>query len=327
MSLIRIHIFFLLSWFTPLLVYSQNEFPRDTGFNIRSNYIKTKKKIPEVTPVSNVKSPKFLSLWNQTYRTRRNRNLRIDIFIPNRKENETYACVLLIHGGGWRSGSKENMVPLAQQLALKGYVTASVEQRLSMEAPYPAAPHDLKEAIKFLKHNAAIYRIDTTKMAVLGASSGATMASLMALTGNNAKFDDPHSIYPNVSAKVQALINIDGIIDFRAPAETGNNEKEARNRPATLFLGESYFKNPKLWVEASPITYADASSPPCLYINSTYPRFAYGREQLFSILQQHNIYHEQHTISENIVPHGFWLLHPWCEETQKYIENFLHLIF
>lgn len=311
----------------PLLSNAQNEFPRDTSFNIQSNYLKAKKKFPEVTPVAPIESNQFLSLWNQTYRTRSNRNLCMDIFIPNRAENETYACVIFVHGGGWRSGTKENFVPLAQQLALKGYVTATVEQRLSLEAPYPAAPHDVKEAIRFLKHNANIYRIDTTKIAIVGASSGASIAGLMAATGNTDTFDDPKTAFPNASAEVQAFINIDGVIDFRTPEEMGRTEEEAKTRPGSIFLGATFNENPERWTAASAITYANAHTPPTLYINSTYPRFAYGREALFKILSQYSIYHKQHTIAGKTVPHGFWLLHPWADETQQQMEEFLQHIW
>lgn len=304
---------------------AQNEFPKDTSYTISSNYEKQVKHHPQVSPIEPIRSHAFLSLWNQVYRLRPNRKLRLDVFIPNRDAKQKHACVLLIHGGGWRSGNKANLVPFAQRLAEQGYVCASVEQRLSMEASYPAAAHDLNEAIRFLKHQAQLYHIDTTQMAVLGASSGATMASLMALTGSTDKFKDPTTIYPQHTAKVHALINIDGVFTFVTPEETGRNEAEAKGRPGTLFLGETYHANPPLWEEASALNYAGKSSPPCLVINSSQPRFAFGREQLFEILDKHAIYHEQHTLEAS--PHAFWLLHPWFEETVELSLNFLNKLF
>lgn len=307
--------------------FAQNQFPRDTSFNIESNYIKTKKYFPNTSPVSPTESSEILSLYNQIYRTRSNRTLSMDIFMPNAEEDKKYPCVIFVHGGGWRSGSKENFVPLAQELAKLGYVTASVEQRLSLEATYPAAVHDVKEAIRFLRHNANTFRIDSTKLAIAGASSGASIAGLMATTGHIATFNDPQSCYPHTSATVQAFINIDGVIDFRTPEEMGRTDEEAKTRPGTIFLGASYNENPDLWTEASAITYANEQTPPTLYINSSHPRFAYGRDELFKILKKNNIYHHQHSIEGENIPHGFWLVHPWADETQQEIFNFLRTIF
>ncbi len=249
----------------------------------------------------------------------------MDVFIPNRSENTKYPCVIMVHGGGWRSGNKANLVPLAQKIASHGYVCITVEQRLSIESLYPAAPHDLKEAIRFTKHNSSTYSIDTTKIAILGASSGATMASLMATTGHINKFDDPNTTYPEHSAEVQALINIDGVVDFTTPEESAKDNNAKKPSAGAMFFGATYKERPDLWKEASAINYVDQNSPPTLYINSSKPRFHAGRDKFFEILNMHGIYHEQHSLEGS--PHAFWLLHPWFEQTQEHILNFLKVIF
>ncbi|WP_163708101.1 alpha/beta hydrolase [Mangrovibacterium lignilyticum] len=315
----------LITLLIPLAGYSQNEFARDTSFSIQSTWQKFKKHYPNITPISEIQSNQFLSLRDQVYRVRENRILRMDIFIPNKKPDKKRPLIMMIHGGGWRSGDKSHLVPLAQKLAIDGYVTASVEQRLSAEALYPAAPYDLKEAIRFLKHNADIYGIDTTRIAVLGASSGATMASLMTTTGTINKFDDPQSVYSNNTAKVQALINVDGVVDFTDPNESAKDTNPEKPSAGAMFFGGTYNEVPEKWVEASPIQYAGKDTPPTLYVNSSLPRFHAGRDDFFKVLDQYNTYHEQHTIEGS--PHAFWLFHPWFDETHVYILNFLDHIF
>ncbi|RKD91093.1 alpha/beta hydrolase [Mangrovibacterium diazotrophicum] len=309
----------------PLAGFSQNEFPRDTSYAVWSDWQKIKKDYPEVIPVAEFKSDQFLTLPNQVYRVRDNRILRMDVFIPNCDPGKKRPLVMMIHGGGWRSGDKSHLVPLAQKLAMEGYVTASVEQRLSMEALYPAAPQDLKEAIRYLKHNCDVYGIDTTRIAVLGASSGATMASLMATTGTIDKFDDPESVYPHHTAEVQALINVDGVVDFTDPNESAKDTNPDKPSAGALFFGCTYKECPEKWVEASPIQYAGKDTPPTLYVNSAQPRFHAGRDELFKVLDQYGIYHEQHTIDNS--PHTFWLFHPWFEDTHSFILNFLNHVF
>ena len=70
---------------------------------------------------------------------------------PKNNHKKTFPVVLLIHGGAWNSGSKENERSMAQQLALNGFVSISISYRLSTEAPYPAAVSDIKSAIKWAR--------------------------------------------------------------------------------------------------------------------------------------------------------------------------------
>ncbi|MCW3787438.1 alpha/beta hydrolase [Plebeiibacterium sediminum] len=305
--------------------FGQNNFPRDTSFNVNSAYRKIHKKFPHAEPVKQFVSDQFLSLPNQVYRVREDRTLRMDVFVPNKGAKQKRPVIMMIHGGGWRSGDKSHLVPLAQKLAMDGYVTASVEQRLSAEALYPAAVYDLKEAIRFLKHNSELYGIDTTKIAVLGTSSGATMASLMATTGGMAKFDDPESVYPENSSKVQALINMDGVIDFTDPNESGKDSNPDKPSAAAMFFGATYKEKPELWIEASAINYINEYNLPTLYINSALPRFHAGRDTLFDVLKKKNIYYEVHTIENT--PHPYWLFHPWFDEAYGYVRDFMDKVF
>ncbi|MFV0379181.1 MAG: alpha/beta hydrolase fold domain-containing protein [Mangrovibacterium sp.] len=304
---------------------SQHEFPRDTSFTVWSSWQKIKKDFPQATPVKPISNELFLSLPDQVYRVRNKRILRMDVFIPTTDPGIKRPLVMMIHGGGWRSGNKSHLVPLAQQLAVDGYVTATVEYRLSAEALYPAGMHDVKEALRFLKHNAPIYGIDTSRVAVLGCSSGAQQASLLATSGQLTKFDDPESVYPHHSAEVQALINIDGIVDFTDPNESAKDENPLKPSAGTMWFGATYKQAPEKWIEASPIRYAGKNTPPTLYINSVLPRFHAGRDELFAILDQYGIYHDQHTIENT--PHPFWLFHPWFDEAHEHILKFLTHIF
>ena len=62
--------------------------------------------------------------------------------------------ILLVHGGGWKSGDKSLQIPMAKALAARGYVTAVLEYRLSPEAKFPAALEDIQDALLWMKENA-----------------------------------------------------------------------------------------------------------------------------------------------------------------------------
>ena len=70
----------------------------------------------------------------------------------------------------------------AQEMASKGFSCFTIEYRLSQEAKYPAGIFDAKKAIQFIKINAKKFQTDTTKIAILGCSSGGQMAALIGST-------------------------------------------------------------------------------------------------------------------------------------------------
>src|SRR5947209_6242015 len=81
------------------------------------------------------------------------RKLLIDVFYPAAKAKEKRPAIMIIFGGGWRSGNRTQHYPLAQRLADKGYVCFTPDYRLSTEALFPAAVYDLKSALRWIHAN------------------------------------------------------------------------------------------------------------------------------------------------------------------------------
>ena len=294
------------------------DFPKDTSYNLQSAYRQIKKDYPQVTPVK-ASLPKGVRFQTSVVYARvGNRELHVDVFYPARKRKKGCPGVLLIHGGGWRSGSREMEVPMAQQLAGKGFVAVAVEYRLSPEAPYPASVYDLKAALRWMRANASACGLDTSRIAAYGCSSGAELASFLGTTNGMAQFEGAEGNAQH-SSRVQAVLNIDGIVSFVHP------EASAEGEMAGQWLGGLRDVNWKNWKEASPLEYANAQTPPFLFVNCTIPRFHAGRDDLFKILDKAGIYHETHTIPNST--HSFWTVHPWFEETLKYSTAFLRKVF
>jgi acetyl esterase/lipase len=114
------------------------------------------------------------------------RTLRLDIY---RAEGATRAqpCVLWIYGGGWLFGTR-SPCPIAR-LALRGYTVVAVEYRLSDEAMFPAALHDVKAGVRWVRANAAQWGIDPARIGVFGVSAGGHLASLLAATSGQPWYD------------------------------------------------------------------------------------------------------------------------------------------
>lgn len=301
--------------------------PRDTTFTPHMAWIKIKKDFPQAKIVKPEVPSNVKAIYNEVYLTIPDtpygkRELALDVFQP--KEKGTYPALLLIFGGGWRSGNRTMQIPMALQIAAKGYVTAVIEYRLSPEALYPAAVSDIKNAIRFLRSNAAKYNIDPDRMAITGSSAGGQLAALIGLSGDNSKFDLENN-FPDVSARVQAIIDMDGVLDFTDPNESAKDTNPAKPSAGTYWFGATYQQAPEKWIEASPKQYTSKNSPPMLFINSALPRFHAGRDEVIADLNKYGIYSEVHTIENT--PHPFWLFHPWFEPTVEYMVGFLDKVF
>jgi pectinesterase len=298
--------------------------PKDTSFSFGSETIKIQKNYPQAVPVYFYKSENVVLHENIVYSTIGKRNLHLDVFLPIYKEDRNGIAVIIIHGGGWRTGDKKMEWPTANYLASKGFVTATVEYRLSPEAKYPAGIHDLKNSIKWLKANAEEFDVDTNKIVVYGCSAGGQLAAFLGTTGGLKKFEDSN-FYAKSTSIVNAVVNIDGIVDFTHPAESNKDSDPLKLSAGKAWFGVSFEDDPTKWIEASPINYVCAKTPPFIFINSSQERFHAGRDYMIEKMNHYDIFSEVHTIKNT--PHTFWLFKPWFDELMIYAVNFIEKIF
>lgn len=285
-------------------------------YTIATTVKKYKKEYPFIEQIQSFASENVITEENIIYKKTATSKLKLDIYRPKISSEEKCPTVLLIHGGGWISGNKENLRILAQHLAENGFVAITAAYRLSREAFYPAGVIDIKDALRWMRSNAENYNIDSKKIAILGTSAGAQLATLVGVTPNSEIYNE---LDEAISSEIQAIVNIDGIVSFIHP------EASAEGKAAGLWLDGSRDENPKNWKEASPLEYVDKNTPPILFINSSRPRFHAGRDDMIKILNKNNIYSEVHTLKDS--PHSFWLLQPWFQPTLAYTVSFLNKIF
>jgi len=287
----------------------------DTSYTVKSTYVKLIKKYPFIKIAEANNGVNVKQIENVIYYKDKNRALHLDAFFNTNKKNNP--GVIMIHGGGWRSGNKNQMRVLAQEITTKGYSCFAIEYRLSLEAKYPQAIYDVKNAIKFIKDNAKRFHVDPDKIAVLGCSSGGQMAALIGTTNEDLAFEDA-KYKSKSSSKVQAIIDIDGILAFKHP-------ESEEGEMAAFWLNGTYEENPENWKQASALSHVDKNTPPTLFINSSFDRFHAGRDDMIAILNQNKIYNEVKTIKNS--PHSFWFFQPWFAETVEYTTQFLYRIF
>lgn len=299
--------------------------PRDTTYNVLRVYRQIKSDFPNAIPAKDSLPENVVEERNHVYATlpetsSGKRELHLDVFRPVKKG--VYPALILIHGGGWRAGDKSMQIPLAEMIAAKGFVTVTVEYQLSLEAKYPAAVHNIKAAIRWMRANAEKFGIDATRIAISGCSAGGQLAALVGMTNEIEKFEGNMG-NNDFSSAVQAIIDIDGVIDFMAPASLNLNRKP--DSPDIFWLEGSFYDRPDRWKEASSIFWANEKSVPVLFLNSGYPRFHAGQDELIGMMNEWGIYTEVHKFDVKV--HPFWLFHPWIEPTADFMISFLNRIF
>jgi pectin methylesterase-like acyl-CoA thioesterase/dienelactone hydrolase len=295
----------------------------DTSFTIAKEYVKLKKNYPQIKFVNEFHSKSVKEKKDIIYCTIGGRKLLLNVFYPSTKNREKQTAIMIIHGGGWRSGNKMQHHPLAQRLADLGYVCFTPQYRLSTEALYPAAVHDLKAALRWIRAHAKEYDIDTSKIAIAGFSAGGQLAALLGTTMDNSSFEGS-ACHLTSTSNLQAVIDIDGTLSF-IHSESGEGDDSKKTSAATYWFGYSKNENYELWKEASPLTHVSKNTPPTLFINSSVARMHAGRDDYIKILDQYDIYTRVKTFEGS--PHSFPLFEPWFDSTVKIIDEFLKKTF
>jgi acetyl esterase/lipase len=109
--------------------------------------------------------------------------------------------------------------------------------------------------VQFLRGNAGAFGIDPARIGLIGASAGAHLAALAALSGKKFSGSYPQDAFASVDASVKALIGVYGIYDALA-MWTNYQLQGGRENNFQKFMGVPPMENRQLYFDASPISYA-----------------------------------------------------------------------
>jgi acetyl esterase/lipase len=191
--------------------------------------------------------------------------LRADLYQPAGDTAPARPLIIWLHGGGFTTGDKASpqMVDIATAFARRGYVTASINYRLSADGGCDAglaldvacsraiahARADALDAVAFFRTNAATYRIDPERIVIAGTSAGG-------ITALNVAF----SSASNPTSWVSAAVSLSG-----ASAIAGADPDDA---PVLLFNGTA---DPVVPYSLAQATIADAAAAGVPAVLVTYP--------------------------------------------------------
>jgi len=192
------------------------------------------------------------------------RDLKLDLH--RGVEPQQKVLIVYVHGGAWKAGNREDM-PLAG-LVKRGFTVASVDYRLTGEAPFPANVHDIKAAIRFLRANADELKIQATQTGIIGSSAGGHLAALVGLTNGNAELEGNVGVHLDQSSSVQAVISLFGASNLTTILDQSTEHGLKVRVPALQqLLGGQPREKPELARQASPVFHVDAKDPPVLLVH------------------------------------------------------------
>jgi acetyl esterase/lipase len=129
---------------------------------------------------------------NIAYRTDVGQSTVLDLAQPKFGPQNDRPAILIIHGGGWSAGSKNDMVyrTLMIDYAMKGYVVCNMNYRLIQEAEPPACIEDVRCAIRWMKANAQKLGIDPNRIGTYGHSAGGHLSLMAGVAAESKAFND-----------------------------------------------------------------------------------------------------------------------------------------
>lgn len=196
-----------------------------------------------------------------------NQHLQLDLARPKAGQGP-FPAVICIHGGGFRAGKREGYDAQCIRLAQHGYVAITITYRLAPKYPFPAAIHDCKAAVRWLRANAAKYHVDPNRIGVTGGSAGGHLAQFLAVTGDVKEFEGDGG-NPEASSKVACVVNVYGPSDFTK--SYGKSVDAAEVLP--LFLGGDLETARQKHLRASPLYWVTPNAAPTLCIHGTEDKY------------------------------------------------------
>lgn len=253
-----------------------------------------------------------------TYARYGNRTLEMDIFRPKEVWGNLPAIVC-IHGGGWTKGSRINHHQVAQRLAAKGFVTASISYRLSGEAQFPAQIEDCKAAVRFLRANANAYGIDADRIGAIGHSAGGHLAALLATSAGVQELEGQGG-HAQFSSAVQAVVPMGGQTDLLSQRTRDISSDKIRGEIWRKFLGGSLDDQPEMYQLASPLVHLDPRDPACWLVTGELDDPSTRADALLQKMEEYGIPGGLSVIQD--APHPFTVNQVWFDEAMDVASAF-----
>lgn len=224
----------------------------------------------------------------------------LDIYIP-KEAKDSYPVVIHTYGSAWSMNNSKGSADINTICAgfLKaGYAVVTPNHRSASDAIYPAALHDIKAVVRFVRGNAAKYKFDTSFVAVSGFSSGGHLSSLTATTCGM-KEGKSGSVTVDLEGSLGEFTSFSSCVDaaclWSPPTDiyTMNpiNSFGGSGTFEGAFIGAEREGNKDKWMVASSPYYASEDDPPIIMFHGTSDQVVNieQSQELYDSLQHHGV--------------------------------------
>ncbi len=201
-----------------------------------------------------------------TYATDGAKQFKLDLYQSGNR-SEPQPIIVMIHGGSWNGGNKEQLPALNRSLARERYSVVAINYRHAPKFKSPSAVEDTFRAIKFLKANAAQLGLDVSRIVLIGRSAGGQIALSAAYASRETA--------------------IKGVVGFYAPADLVLGYREPSRRwvldskeVLEDYVGGSPEANPEGYQMASATNFVGADTPPTLLIHGLLDPIVWPKQSL-----------------------------------------------
>jgi acetyl esterase/lipase len=194
-------------------------------------------------------------------------HLQLNLARPKTGEGP-FPAVICIHGGGFRAGKRDGYDSLCVKLAERGYVAATITYRLAPKYQFPAAVHDTKAAVRWMRANAKKYHVDPARIGVTGGSAGGHLAQFLAVTAHVPRFEG-NGGNPEQSSAVTCVVNVYGPSDFTKSYGKSVDAHEV----LPLWFGGNLDTKRDLHIQGSPLYWVTPDAAPTLCIHGTEDKY------------------------------------------------------
>jgi acetyl esterase/lipase len=234
---------------------------------------------------------------------------RMDVYLPANRTTDSTKSLILIHGGGWTSGSKADFATYIDSFKtrLPEYAIFNINYRLVNGGNlFPTQEDDVKAAVDFIVENAEKYHVSKDHFALLGFSAGAHLALLQAY-----KYSTP---------KIKAVVDYFGPTDLIAMYH--NPWHPLVPLALQMITGKSPEQDKTIFEQSSPAHYVGRDAPPTLILHGAKDVVVNVSQSklLAQKLKEAGVKHELHIYPSE--GHGRWYGQSLLSSFDK-IENFL----
>ena len=197
----------------------------------------------------------------------------LDIYKSKAESNSPLPVLILVHGGGWVVGHKNQQAkPLIQYMASRGWLVVDINYRLAPRNKMPVMIQDVLRAVAWVKANIETYNGDPNFVAMTGGSAGGHLAALAGLASHIAALKPG---FETADCSLDACVPVYGVYDFlnKSGAMQGGAE-ELQNFLTRLVMPGPPERHEDVWNLASPINHIRPDAPPMLFLHGHHDAIA-----------------------------------------------------